>query len=439
MPDIPVNNPNEVNNYRNKAVWNHTAGALTFNNSTGREYVHIAHKSGSHLTFANQATSEFNPNNRQTLTNGDTFHTTKGHHSVMSQEAEHRVFGDFTIITGDNNLYTTPLMDGYMKEQNKLAAAKSSPEVLQPGYGNVTGAVHTSSGDKPDPKTGSTQGKNFKPNPTHEKMQELYKDTQKKLTPYERQMGNGGHIKLMSGKDIILHAGAGATNFDTVFINPVGREVKDRLKYDGEKTITTEKTSAPYFEEKDVASGIPFGNFHIQAGNKLDFNSAAGGITFGTSGPIRMSGLGITTIGGAQVNIMGGTGGGASGHVFISSGDLLELDAGNVNIKGGTDIIIEPGLSVIGNQIISGDLVIGGNLTVLGNIECKGTIHAVKDILTDANVFVKQNITAMGKIHAIKNITSDADIIASGISLLKHQHAEHGDTGGPTGKPIGNA
>lgn len=435
MPDIPVNNPNEVNNYRNKAVWNHTSGALTFNNSTGREYVHIAHKSGSHLTFANQATSEFNPNNRQTLTNGDTFHTTKGHHSVMAQEAEHRVFGDFTVITGDNNLYTTPLLEGYMKEQNKLAAAKSSPELLQPGYGNVTGAVHTSSGDSPDAKTGSTQGKNFKPNPTHTNIAEVYKDTQQKLTPYERQMGDGGHIKLLSGKDILIQAGTAATNFDTVFINPVGREVTDRLDFDGDKTITTKKTSAPYFEEKDVASNIPFGNLHIQASNKLDFNSAAGGITFGTSGPIRMNGLGITTIGGAQVNITGGTGGGASGHVFITSGDLLELEAGNINLKGNDDIVIEPGLSVIGNQIISGDLVIGGNLKVLGNITCNGTLLVEKLVTAASDVHVKTNLEITGKTHCVKNITCDADVIASGISLVKHVHMEQGD-GKKVSKPL---
>ena len=89
--------------------------------------------------------------------------------------------------------------------------------------------------------------------------------------------------------------------------------------------------------------------------------------------------------------------------MFITSGDLIELEGANVNIKGGTDIFIEPGLSVLGNQIISGDLVIGGNLTVLGNIICKGTIDADK------------------------TITSKVDVIADGISLKNHVHTEQGD------------
>jgi len=403
MADIPIKNPNEVNNYRNKAVWNHTAGALTFNNSTGREYVHVAHKSGSHLTFANQATSEFNPNNRQTLTNGNTFETTKGNRHIVAQEIEQRVFGDITIMTGDSNLYNSPLLDSYMLEQNKLAAAKASPELMQPGFGNVTGAVYQAKGDSPDPETGSTQGKNFDANPVQQNIQSLYKETQKNLTPYEKLMGNGGHIKLLSGKDILIKAGAVTSNFDTLFINPIGRAVNDKLAYDGDKTITKKEKSAPYFEEKDVASNIPFGNLHIQAGNKLDFNSAAGGITFGTSGPVRIMSQAITTIGGAQINITSGAGGGATGHVFIKSGDLLELEGANVNVKSGTDVFIEPGLSVLGNQVISGNLVIGGNLTVLGNITCKGTINA------------------------------DVDVIAAGISLVNHTHPTAPN--GPISKP----
>ena len=410
MADIPINNPNEVNNHRNKVVWNHTAGALTFNNSTGREYVHIAHRSGSHLTFANQATSEFNPNNRQTLTNGNTFETTKGNRHMMAQELEQRVFGDVTIITGDNNLYNSPLMESYMLEQDKLASAKSTPEMMQPGFSNVTGVTHQAKGDTPDPETGSTQGRNFQANPVHTNIQDLYKETQKKLTPYEKLMGNGGHIRLISGKDIFIQAGAAVTNFDTLFINPVGRAVADKLSFDGDKTITPKKKSAPYFEEKDVASNIPFGNLHIQAGNKLDFNSAAGGITFGTSGPLRLVGQAITTVGGAQVNITAGAGGGSTGHVFIKSGDLIEIEGANVNIKSGTDVFIDASVSIAKDQIIAGNLVVGGNLNVLGNIVCNGTIHAVK------------------------NISSDADIIASGISLLNHQHMEQGD-GSYVGKP----
>jgi hypothetical protein len=59
---IPVLNPNELNTYRNEAVWNHSAGTITFNNTTGSESVSLAHRGGASLVFGNQVTTEFNPN-----------------------------------------------------------------------------------------------------------------------------------------------------------------------------------------------------------------------------------------------------------------------------------------------------------------------------------------------------------------------------------------
>jgi len=446
--DNTINNANEINNFRQSTVWNHTAGTLKFNNSTGREYVHIAHKSGSNLTFGNQATSEFNPNNRQTLTNGDTFQTTKGNHHIMAEQLEQRVFGDVTILTGNPNMYSSSFMNSYMQEQATLAAHKASPELKQPGFSNVTGSVHKAAGGQPDPLTGSTQGKSFTKNESHQNMTQIYKDTQKKLTPFEKEMGNGGSIKLLSGKDLLLMAGTAPSNFDTVFINPVGRKVKQKFEYDNNKTVTLKETSAPYFEEKDVATGVPFGNIHIQAGNKLDLNSAAGGINLGTSGPIRLSTKAITYIGGAQVNIAGSAGEGATGDVFITSGDHIEINGPNINIKGKTHVFIEPGLSVEGNQIIKGDLVVSGNLTVIGNIVCKGAIGAVGNIGSEASIQSTQDIqcggslSVVGSIHCSGSadvagsigvgggITAGGDIVADNagtkVSLLNHIHLTAG-------------
>jgi len=416
---IPTETPNEVNNYRNKAVWNNTAGSVVFNNSTGREYVALSHRSGSNITFANQATSEFNPNNRQTLTNGNTFETTKGNRYIIASEMEHRVLGDLNIITGSPKIYNTPILDNYIDAQTKLAVAKASPEVLQPGYGNNTGVVYTSDGDGVNPETGSTQGQTFKANPAQQNIQELYTQTQKELLAYEKELGTGGNIKLMSGKDVLLIAGTKPTTFDTVFINPNGRAVDSRLIYDGTQ-IQSKKTSAPYFEEKDVASNIPFGNVNISSSNKLTMRSAAGGINMFTSGGLKLASTGITNLQGAQVCITGSSNGGSTGHILIRSGNLVELEGGNINLTSDQHVSIKPGLSVTGDQIITGDLVVGGNLTVLGNIFCK------KEITADGNIYGKQDITA------------DGDIVAGGqggVSLLNHLHPDL-TSGGVTGKPI---
>lgn len=411
--NIQTENPNEVNNYRNKSVWNNTAGSVVFNNSTGREYVALTHRSGSNITFANQATSEFNPNNKQTLTNGDTFETTKGNRYLIAKEMEHRVFGDINIITGSPKLYNTPILDNYINAYTKLATAKSSPELMQPGYGNNTGVQYEADGDGPNPETGSTQGQTFKETPAQKNIQDLYTQTQRELLPYERELGNGGNIKLMSGKDVLLVAGTKATTFDTVFINPNGRAVDSKLQYDGE-SISSKQTSAPYFEEKDVTSNIPFGNVHISASNKLAIRSAAGGITMTTSGGLKLASTGITNLQGAQVCITGSSNGGKTGHVIIRSGNLVEVEGSNINLTSNTHVSIKPGLSVTGDQIITGDLVIGGNLTVLGDILCKQTITAEEDIIANGDVI------AGGQ---------------GGVSLLEHLHPDQ-TSGGTTGKPI---
>ena len=59
--------PNEINTYRNEVVWNHTAGAMVFNNTTGQETVSMAHRGGASLVFGNQTSSEFHPNNNRSF------------------------------------------------------------------------------------------------------------------------------------------------------------------------------------------------------------------------------------------------------------------------------------------------------------------------------------------------------------------------------------
>ena len=52
--------PNEINTYRNEVVWNHTAGAMVFNNTTGQESVSIAHRGGASLVLSDIWKSSLN-------------------------------------------------------------------------------------------------------------------------------------------------------------------------------------------------------------------------------------------------------------------------------------------------------------------------------------------------------------------------------------------
>lgn len=407
MATTKVNNPIENDLYRNKVVVNHTAFSTTIDNSTGREYYNETHRSGSGRTYTNQSTIEFNTNNKQTLTKGDSFRTVEGGNYNISGEKEDRVFGDLTIITGAPNLYNTPIVNNWMEEYSEIASAKVQFEQDRGGFANNSGATFERKGPV-DKESGSSQGQSFPPNQAQQGMQELLVKKQEKLTEIERGLGNGGNIKLLSGKNILIKAGIGTSAFDTAAIDPVGMKVDKQLEYDGDKGIKKKSTSAPYLEEKDTASNIPFGNLHIESGNGLKFKTGAGGVSFSTNGRIEIAGTSNTIIGGAQILIGSSLNGGQAGSILIRGAQFLNLESANINIKSGADVLVDSGLSVTGSQITAGDLVVGGNLTVLGNIICKG------------------------------NITADGDIVAGGsggVSLLNHVHKDTKPEAGATSGP----
>lgn len=411
MATTIVNNPIEGDLYRNKVVENHTAYSTTIDNSTGREYYNETHRSGSSRTYTNQATIELNTNNRQELTKGDRFKTVEGGDYSVAKEKENRVFGDFTILTGSENIFNTPVFSNWMEEYNEVAAAKAMFEQNRGGFTNNSGSALPMEGSV-DPDSGSTQGQSFPENDAHKGMQDFLVKKQESLTDIERQMGEGGNIKLLSAKNILIKAGFVTSSFDSAAIDPKGRKVPRQVEFDGDKTVELKYTSATYVEEKDTASNVPFGNLIIESGNSMVFRTGAGGVSFTGAGKTEIGGTGSTIIGGAQITIGGSAADGGAGSVLIRGANSLELGSPNINIIGqGSDVLIQPGLSVVGNTIMLGNLRIAGNLTVMGNIQCDGTIHANG------------------------NISSDADVLAGSISLKNHVHGGVDSGGSNTAKP----
>lgn len=405
MATTKVNNPIEGDLYRNKVVENHTAFSKTIDNSTGREYYNETHKSGSGKTYTNVATIELDTNNRQRLTKGDSFKTIEGGDYSIAQEKETRVFGDFTILTGSPNLYNTTVMSDWMEEYSEIAAAKSQFEQNRGGFTNNSQTQLPMEGSV-DPESGSTASQTFPENQGQKNLQDLLVNKQEALTKYERAFGEGGNIKLLSPKNILIKAGIVTSSFDSAAIDPKGRKVPKGLEYDGDKTIKRTFTNATYVEDKDTAANVPFGSIVFESGNNMSFKTGAGGISFTGAGKTELGGTGSTIIGGAQVLIGGSANNGATGSVIIRGSSSLELESANINLKSEAPVFIESGLDVFGNQHTTGDLIVGGNLTVLGNIRCMGSILADGDV------------TAGGE---------------GGISLLKHIHP-HGEpcVGTPT-------
>lgn len=389
--------PNEINTYRNEVVWNHTAGAMVFNNTTGQETVSIAHRGGASLVFGNQTSAEFHPNNKQAIIQGDSYKTVKGDQYNMTYHGrEDRVLGDLKFISGSPAFIYGPVASIYLEKQSEIAAAQCSPEDGTRGIGNNSGTDIPPGAD-----TAS-----------------VMMEKEKELIEVARSMGEGGNIQLLSCKHINIQAGTTGVTFDSGIIKPEGRVVSKRYTYTGlgiapapelgtpvpptttpiEPVIVPphigmvplglvklESTFVPKYEEVNTTSTIPFGDVTINASTKIHMQAGAGGIDIKSAGSMKFAGSGSTTIGGAQINI--GAGGiNDTGCVSIISKFTEITSTSNVNITAPATMIESEDVTITGNTIINGDLVVGKNLVVTGKI------------------------------------TAGEDVVAGGVSLRYHTH-----------------
>lgn len=389
--------PNEINTYRNEVVWNHTAGAMVFNNTTGQETVSIAHRGGASLVFGNQTSSEFHPNNKQSIVQGDRYSTVKGdRHDITMHDREDRVLGDLKVITGSPAFINGPVASLYLEKQSEIATAQCSPEDGTVGIGNNSGAEIPPGAD-----TAS-----------------VMLEKERELIEVAQNMGDGGNIHLLSCKHINIQAGTTGVTFDSGIVKPEGRVISKRYTYTGIGSspqlgtpvppttiplppvpvsvsslglINLELGFIPHYEEVNTTSTIPFGDVTINASTKINMQAGAGGVDIKSAGSMKLVGSGLTTVGGAQINI-GAGGVNGTGCVYILSKFTEIKGSSSVNITAPTTMIESEDVTITGNTIINGDLVVGKNLVVTGKI------------------------------------TAGEDVVAGGVSLRFHTHPVIGGT-----------
>lgn len=369
---IPVLNPNELNTYRNEAVWNHSAGTISFNNTTGSESVSLAHRGGASLVFGNQVTSEFNPNNRQVYTQGDNFATVKGNNYTLTYtNKEDRTFGDHHFITGSPQFLNNILASRYIEVQAEIAAMQVIPENEIPGTGNNTGAELAGS-----PKD----------------VQALLKEKQAELTQIAQSMGEGGNLHFLSCKHINIVAGTSPANFDSGNFQKEAREVKGISTYTGTGfagVVTSEPAFVPQFNEVNTASTIPFGDVTVNAATKINLQAGAGGIDIKSAGSMKFAGTGMTVVGGSQVMVT------SPGSVYVTSKYTELKSEGNVNIVA-PQANIDSKLTVEQDAVMKGKLAVAGDSTVLGNSYVKAGIAAGAGIVAGGSMIAAGNMQAGG-------------------------------------------
>ena len=437
--------PNEINTYRNEVVWNHTAGAIVFNNTTGQESVSIAHRGGASLVFGNQTTSEFHPNNKQAIIQGDSYNTVKGDQYNMTYNGrEDRVLGDLIVITGSPSFINGPVASLYLDKQSEIATAQCSPEDGSIGIGNNTGVEIPAGTD-----TAS-----------------IILEKEKELIEVARNMGDGGNIQLLSCKHINIQAGTSGVTFDSGIVKPEGRVVNKKYFYNGLGTtpslgteapstttpippvvvstsllgtVNLEQTFIPQYEEINTTSTIPFGDVTINASTRIHMQAGAGGVDIKSAGSMKFGGSGSTTIGGAQINI-GAGGVNDTGCVYILSKFTEIKGTSNVNITAPATMIESDDVTITGNTIINGDLVVGKNLVVtgtvtvgvdadvLGNITAGGNLDVTGNMTAGGNLDVTGNISSEGSVDALGAVTAGLDVLAAGVSLRYHIHPVIGGT-----------
>lgn len=369
---IPILNPNESNTYRNEAVWNHSAGTISFNNTTGSESISLAHRGGASLVFGNQVTSEFNPNNRQVFTQGDNFTTVQGSNFTLTYtNREDRTFGDHHFITGSPQFLNNILASRYIEVQAEIAAAQSIPENEIPGTGNNSGIEL--SGPPVD-------------------VQALLKEKEAELTQIAQSMGEGGNLHFLSCKHINIVAGTSPANFDSGNFQKAVREVKGGSTYTGigfAGVVTDAPALVPQFNEVNTASTIPFGDVTVNAATKINLQAGAGGIDIKSAGSMKFAGTGMTVVGGSQVMVT------SPGSVYVTSKYTELKSDGNVNIVA-PQANIDSKLTVEQDAVMKGKLAVAGDSTVLGNSYVKAGIAAGASIVAGGSMIAAGNMQAGG-------------------------------------------
>lgn len=414
MKTKTINNPIEHGIDRDEVVWNHNSGSLVFDNTTGKQRVHLTHRSGANWYMNDKVVSTFSPNDLQELARGNVYKTSTGDTFIQSQKnSEHRTYGDFRIITGSPNFFDNPIADDYIENNRDLATAKASPEIDCGGIGNNSGAVFEDKGT-PEEKSGAVEGGSYPKSEAQKNVQTLMESKAESNTGIEQLMGEGGNISMMSCKHITLIAGTAAVNYDSGVTISNGRAVKQRTKYvegdGGARSIESVMTAVPVYESKDTSSAMPFGDIQFKAAAKLNMAAGSGGMKLTSSGDIDITSTGRLELGGSEVAI-GGSTKGSGGRVtivtdkdiFIESGDLITQHAPYINLTADSWVTLEtPQVLLTKDCHIQGDLNIQGNLHVQGDIVCNGST----------------GITV-----------PNGDVVASGISLVNHVHG--GISGGP--------
>lgn len=167
--------------------------------------------------------------------------------------------------------------------------------------------------------------------------------------------GTDGVSSQVVAGDRLVSVGADVNTYPSVKIDPTGMQTS--------KTIMTASAGAVQFdsamtkcEELDTSHLFQTGNYKVFAGNNFTVSCGAGGITFDTSGNIKLSsGGGMTSITSPMtLDITSQTVQMTAHEGMRMSGDNIEMDVKNTNFGGNVDF--NKNMKMQGSLAVQGEL-----------------------------------------------------------------------------------
>lgn len=251
------------------------------------------------------------------------------------------------------------------------------PEEVEPDeplFEEPIDAINSFSNRSFTEESDSTEGGEYEVDPVHENIEEVYEKTQEVLTEYEKALGAGGmHINNI-GRNVSVFVGAGTNTYDSLIIDPVGKleQTSNLITPDA---VVAHEEGISHAEVIDNDSFVPFGNYSIACGNKLDITTGSGGVNVNTCGNSTFVSGGQLFMGGKHVLI------GSESNVRVKAKDAVHIEGKHVLLNAQTgQTFIQQSAGVQNNLTVGGGLYVDGDAvlqSVTAPVEIKVTDTAV--------------------------------------------------------------
>lgn len=191
----------------------------------------------------------------------------------------------------------------------------------------------------------------LKPQFNDEQVKEIAIETQRKLTPIERTMGEGGDKYSFKLKNEIEIIGVKPPPFASTRIDGTGKVFTKPVVRPG--GISYLQKTYPKFQNVDITSDIPVGRKHIFAHTEFAVHSYE--ILLNAYGNIDIEGPGNVRVAAGQ-------------QVDVISGCNLNFEADTVVTISANDIVTQGDSSISGNLRVTGGVTIGGSAYINGGV-----------------------------------------------------------------------